>query len=176
MLRQFRDVLPRMSHVEINNNQGCNLLVAVTLVGHMRHRIVHAGGVINDKPKFAQDIVGKLGYSGSAMAKHIAFVEQTLLVNKSDGAIYLLNVPAPGSNSFVRIHYNILDDLVRYLLLYAHQLYLSLGGVPLSKFDELPVRVRSTEHLPQPDQPLNPATKGFPTANEQGGTGSEGPV
>jgi len=151
MLRQFREVLPRMKHVESNNRLDCNLLVAVTLVGHMRHFIVHAGGFVHDKPKFAHEIVSKLGYSGSGMSKHLDFIEQTLLVKKSDGAIYLLNIPAPDSNAYVRTHYDILDELVRYLLAYAHQLYLSLGGKAIDKFDELPPREGSTEQPFLPD-------------------------
>lgn len=97
MLRQFRKVLPRMASVEPNNRYNCDLQVAVTLVGQMRHQIVHAKGIVSDKMAFAEEMIRKLGYSGAGMAPHLKFIEQTLLVNSEDGAICLLNIPAPDS-------------------------------------------------------------------------------
>jgi hypothetical protein len=138
MLRQFRKMLPRMASVESNNRYNCDLRVAVTLVGQMRHQIVHAKGIIPDKKAFAEKMIRKLGYSGAGMEPHLEFIEQTLLVNSEDGAIYLLNVPAPDSTPPFRFHYDILNNLVRYLLIYAHQIYLSLGGRWIEKLESVP--------------------------------------
>lgn len=138
MLRQFRKVLPRMASVEPDNRYNCDLRVAVTLVGQMRHQIVHAKGVILDKKAFAEKMIRKLGYSGAGMAPHLEFIEQTLLVSSEDGAIYLMNVPAPDSTPPFRFHYDILNELVRYLLIYAHQVYLSLGGQWIEKLESVP--------------------------------------
>ena len=138
MLRQFRKVLPRMARVEPDNRYHCDLQVAVTLVGQMRHQIVHSKGNISDKKTFAEEIIRKLGYSGAGMAPHLEFIEQTLLVSSKDGAIYLLNLPAPDSPPPFRFHYDTLNELVRYLLIYAHQVYLSLGGQWIEKLESIP--------------------------------------
>lgn len=128
MLRQFRKVLPRMKSVEPSNQYNCDLQVAVTLVGQMRHQIVHAQGIISDRKKFAEKMIKSLGYSGAGMASHLDFIEKTLLLNSGDGAIYLLNIPAPDSSLPFRFHYDVLDVFIKFLLTYAHQVYLSLGG------------------------------------------------
>lgn len=138
MLRQFRKVLPRMASVEVDNRQKCDLQVAVTLVGHMRHQIVHARGIISDMTSFAEDLVRKLGHSGKGMAPHLEFVAEVLVVNKEDGEIHLLNLPASDSSGTPGFHYDIFNEMVRYLLVYAHQVYLSLGGEWMEKFEEIP--------------------------------------
>lgn len=138
ILRQFKKVLPRMASVERDNQNNCDLLVAVNLVGHMRHLIVHAKGIVRDKRAFAEKIVRELGYSGSGMASHLEFIEQTLWVGSEDRVIHLLNVPAPDSIPPFRFQYDILNELIRYLLIYAHQVYLSLGGQWKEKFESLP--------------------------------------
>ncbi len=138
MLRQFRKVLPRMASVEPNNRYDCDLQVAVTLVGQMRHRIVHAKGIVSDRKAFAEEVLKKLGYSGAGMAPHLDFIEKTLLVNTEDGAIYLLNIPAQDSTPPFRFHYDVLNKLIRFLLIYAHQVYLSLGGQWINKLESVP--------------------------------------
>lgn len=138
ILRQFRKMLPRMASVELNNRCKCDLQVAVTLIGHMRHQIVHAKGIIGNKKSFAEEVVRKLGYSGAGMAPHLEFIEQTLLVSPEDGAIYLLNVSKPNSNPPLRFYYDILNNLLRHLLVYAHQVYLSLGGQWVESFESVP--------------------------------------
>lgn len=135
MLRQFRKVLPRMAMVEKDNRLKCDLQTAVMLIGFMRHRIVHARGIIPDKAVFTKDLLSKLGHSGKGMDAHQDFIDGTLLLGKEDGAIRLLSVPAPDSQPPFHIHYDIFTDLIRYLLLYAHQTYLSLGGQSIAQFD-----------------------------------------
>ncbi|CAB5689257.1 Uncharacterised protein [Comamonas aquatica] len=137
MLRQFRKVLPRMKSVESSNRYNCDLLVAVTLVGGMRHKIVHAKGIISDRKEFAQRLITSLGYSGAGMAHHLDFIEKTLLVNSENGEIHLLNIPAPDSRPPFLFHYDVLDVFIRFLLTYAHQVYLSLGGHELVDYSDL---------------------------------------
>lgn len=133
MLRQLAEVLPRLQIVEKDNRAGCDLRLAVTLVGHLRHRIVHARGVIPDLDVFADDVVGKMGYSGSSRTPHLEFIRGTVLVNTADHTIHLLSVPHPDSRPPLNIRYDVFDSLIRYLLMYAHEVYLSLGGASLSR-------------------------------------------
>lgn len=141
MPRQFRKVLPRMALIERNNRYNCDLQVAVTLVGQMRHQIVHAKGIVLDKKGFAEKIVKKLGYSGLSMTPHLEFIKQTLLVGSEDGVIHLLKVPTLDSTATFRFHYDIFNEIIRYLLVYAHQVFLSLGGPFNEKLASIPQKL-----------------------------------
>jgi hypothetical protein len=97
IMRQFREVLPRVSLLEKANKLGLDLFVAVTLVAKMRHQIVHARGVILDKPKFIDDLLKELGYNGPARAQQAQFIDERLVVDGQTNAIHLqkIRVPAP---------------------------------------------------------------------------------
>ncbi len=136
MLRQLGQVLPRLKHAETQNRMECDLLVAVTLIGQMRHQIVHSRGIVTDKKAFSEGVLKKLGLSGTGAVQHLEFIDQTLLLSPQDGSIYVLKVRSPESTAPIRIHYDVFDGLVRYLLMYAHQTYLALGGLDVDRFDE----------------------------------------
>ena len=134
MLRQFKKTLPRMANLELSNRINCDFLVAVMLIGQMRHCIVHTRGIIPDKATFAAELLRKLGHSGAGMTKHLKFIDETLLVGE-EGAIQLLTATVPDSTSPIQFHDYLFDDMVRYLLMYAHQVYLSLGGTVETRFE-----------------------------------------
>lgn len=135
-MRQFRKVLPRMASVEPDNRLGGDLQVLVMLVAQMRHQIVHARGIIKDKARFLTDLLKKLGYTGAGADPHLAYLDEWLLINQEDGAIWLLDVIDSQPSPLVSIYTDNFTKIIRSLLVYAHQIYISLGGPATMRFDE----------------------------------------
>lgn len=137
MIRQFDQVLPLMHQVRRDNALGVDLWVAVLLVAQTRHQIVHGRGVVEDRDTFAKQLLSRLGISGASASEQLPFIQHSLILNPKDGAIRLLNLRHPDSVPGIQIDYDLFDGLVRFLLIYAHQLYLALGGVSRTDFDDL---------------------------------------
>lgn len=135
-MRQFRKVLPRMASVEPENRMGYDLQVAVMLIARMRHQIVHTKGVIKDKKIFLEDLITKLGYSGIGSGVHMKYLAEMLILRESDGAIWLLNVKEDRSTPSFTVYADNFTELVRVLIYYAHQIYISLGGKIIERIDE----------------------------------------
>ena len=137
ILRYFSKLMPSVQAVEEDNKLGVNLLVAVTFVASVRHKIVHAGGVVSDHGKFAAEVMKKLGMSGKGSDKHVEFISQLLLLQE-DGQIYLMKVPDDGSPKQLQVTYDIFDEYVRYLLSYAHHLSKHLAAFYAQEFQMSP--------------------------------------
>jgi hypothetical protein len=122
VLKHFRNVLPSLRQVEARNT---HLYVAALLVGSMRHRIVHARGLVQDRAQFLEDVLKAGGASQSGELR--GFLESRLLLD-DEKTIYLLKVPADNGPPLLKLSYDTFRRLADNLLAYAHQITLALGA------------------------------------------------
>ena len=93
-LNRLREKLPEFADLEKNNKIDVDLKLLVVLVEHLRHLIVHMGGVSKDREKFIEEVLKKTGYSskGKAAEEHIAFINGFFADGKQKNTIVLLEV------------------------------------------------------------------------------------
>lgn len=93
-LNRLREKLPDFADLEKNNKIGVDLKLLAILVEHLRHIIVHMGGVSKDKDKFIENVLKKTGYSskGKAAEEHIEFINGFFADGKQKNMVVLLEV------------------------------------------------------------------------------------
>jgi hypothetical protein len=122
-LNRFREKLPDFADLEKNNKINLDLKLLVILVEHLRHLIVHMGGVSKDKEKFIENVMKKTGYStkGDAADEQIKFINGFFADGKQKNTVVLLEVRV-NPEIPLDIHVDIFDMLSSGLVSCAHAL------------------------------------------------------
>lgn len=123
---RFREKLPRLAQVEVENALGINYRLAIELVEQLRHLIVHKGGVAQDRNKFIQMTLEKCGLynGGKPNAVHVKFVESFFGVDKTANSIVLIELPVKTGNSFDGFfHVDMFDRAAGIIMSYADLLH-----------------------------------------------------
>ncbi|MFP1869093.1 hypothetical protein [Lonsdalea quercina] len=132
ILNQFREKLPALVDIEINNKTSTNYRLAVTMIENFRHVIVHRNGNFGDKEEFIRQVIA---CSGVPKKNHEAAIQYILKYTrklKDVDVIYLLEKEGP----YPFIFYDVLDQLIDVLLAYAFIIKCELDKYLLSTIDD----------------------------------------
>ena len=127
IINKFRSSFPNIMKIEEKNELGVNLRLAITLIEHLRHVIVHRGGTVLDKNKFRYNILKKCGLlnNGNIAEEHTQFIDGFLGSGDYEKTIFLLEVPI-NQKIPQGAYINVLDKLTGYLMAYVHLIYVSI--------------------------------------------------
>jgi len=108
ILNHFRNKLPRLQLIEMDNDFGVNLRLAIVLIEQLRHQIVHVGGTVQDKGEFVEEVLKKSGLynNGKFDTQHKDFIESFFGSNDFQNTISLLEIqtnPKTGLNTYIDI-------------------------------------------------------------------------
>jgi len=119
IINSFRSSYPNIKLLETKNALGIDLNLAITLVEHMRHVIVHRAGVVHDKARFTENVLKKSGLfnSGNPSSTNIEFIESYFDVHEQKTIILLIEQSVQLSTHIVG-YYNIFDTLSGFLMTY----------------------------------------------------------
>lgn len=93
ILNEFNRRFSRLASLESTNALDANLRLVVGIVCEMRNRIVHERGKVTDRNEFARKVLRDAGpLTGNVVAPE-RFIGDHLVL-RSDGAIWLMNLPA----------------------------------------------------------------------------------
>lgn len=130
ILNHFRNKFPSLQQIEANNNFGINLRLAIVLIEHMRHVIVHRKGVVLDKERFVENVLKKSGLynNGKFDIQHKEFIETFFGSDNFQNTISLLEIR---TNPEIPLdtHIDIFEVLGSYLMAYALLIAECLGLV-----------------------------------------------
>ncbi|MDH5259753.1 MAG: hypothetical protein OEX07_17195 [Gammaproteobacteria bacterium] len=129
IINKFRESFPEIAHIEINNGLNINLHLAIVLIEHLRHVIVHKGGTVSDKNDFTERVLNKAGLynNGNPDKNHVSFIHAHFGVGEYKNTILLLEIktnPEVPLDTFV----DIFGALSGYLMAYAHLIFESLSN------------------------------------------------
>lgn len=121
ILNQFRKVFPELQTLESNNKLKINLKLAVILIEHLRHIIVHKGGTVSDKENFHKIVLKKSGLytNGRLKEEHVNFIDSFFGTGDYQETIVLLEIPIKPEIP-LDFHIDLFKKLSGYLLAYAH--------------------------------------------------------
>ncbi len=130
ILNHFRNKFPRLQQVENNNYFGINLRLAIVLIEHMRHVIVHGKGVVLDKEKFVEIVLKKSGLYNNGIfdIQHKEFIQTFFGSDNFQNTISLLEIRT-NPEIPLDIHIDIFEVLGGYLMAYSLLLAECLGMV-----------------------------------------------
>lgn len=98
ILARLRSIYPGLAASEARAKpMDRNLRLHVELIANLRHKIVHARGVISDRNGFVEQVLTKCGLwnNGRPKVEHRAAVEAYLSPNADDCFVTLIEVDAP---------------------------------------------------------------------------------
>lgn len=122
IFNRFKKVFPEIEKLEVSNGVKINFRFVIVLIEHLRHIIVHKGGVVSDKNKFIDDVLKKSGLhnNGKPDVKDVDFINS--FFGKAvayQNTVVLLEVRIH-QNEPIDFHINIFDMLSGYLVSYAY--------------------------------------------------------
>lgn len=122
ILNRFRTAYPELCNIEANNALKVDLKLAIVLIEHLRHIIVHKGGVATDKQKFIEQVLKKAGFfnNGNYREEHVDFIRKFFCAGKYKNMVVILEVPIQPEVPIINIHENVFDLLSGYLVSYSH--------------------------------------------------------
>lgn len=115
ILNKFREKLPELVDIEINNKKSINYRLAVTMIENFRHVIVHRNGSFGDKEEFIKNVINYSGVPKKNYEAAVQYIVQFTGELKGNDVVYLLEKEGPLPFMF----YNTLDHLLDVLLGYA---------------------------------------------------------
>lgn len=127
IINQFKTNYPGISEIENQNALNINLRLAVILIEHLRHIIVHNGGVVTDKAAFIKRVLEKSGLynNGKYDETHKCFIKNLFGNNEYENTVVLLEIRIHPEVPF-DLHINVFDTLSGYLMTYAHIIFENL--------------------------------------------------
>lgn len=127
IINQFKRNYPGISEIENKNALNINLRLAVILIEHLRHIIVHNGGVVTDKTAFIKRVLEKSGLynNGKYDKMHESFIKNLFGNNEYENTVVLLEIRIHPELPF-DLHQNVFDILSGYLMSYAHIIFENL--------------------------------------------------
>ncbi|MCX6567138.1 MAG: hypothetical protein NTW38_12100 [Candidatus Aminicenantes bacterium] len=124
ILTRLRELYPQLVDLEIKNRLDVNLKLAIELIAHLRHYIVHRGGLVTSRDAFLESVLKKCGFwnNGKYHEDYEAFIYRFFGTGEYENVISILEI---------RIHPEIpldiqldpFDELTRYLVGYASLVY-----------------------------------------------------
>ncbi len=123
IIRLFRKKFDDLRKVEVSNELGVNLGLAIALIEQFRHVIVHRGGVVGDKEEFIKRVLRKanLERNGKYDEEDDSFIRQYFGAGDYGNVIMLLEVPTDPEVP-LDTYISIFDELTGYLIAYSHLL------------------------------------------------------
>ena len=134
ILNRLRAVYPDLETVERANKLGVNLRIALELIESLRHKVVHARGVVADLEEFTKGVLERSGLwnGGKPNGDHRTFVQRYLRPHPDGGhLVTLLEVQAAPNIVSIEIVYPVFRGLIGYLLTYARLIRLSANGMSI---------------------------------------------
>ena len=124
LLTRIRDLYPELRSVEENNIYNVHVRVAVELIEHLRHRIVHSRGVVNDLDEFVTQILKRSGLwnNGKPKAGLKLFVERFFHHSSGTYTVSLSERRAAPTGVPLDSFYDVWDELMGYLIAYAYSI------------------------------------------------------
>lgn len=123
----FKTNFPEISEIENNNALDINLRLAVILIEHLRHIIVHNGGVVTDKTDFIKRVLEKSGLynNGKYDETHESFIKNLFGNDEHENTVVLLEIRIHPEVP-IDVYVNVFDVLSGYLMTYAHIIFENL--------------------------------------------------
>lgn len=139
IINRFRECLPNIASLEVNNGLEINLRLAIKLVEFLRHVIVHKGGNVSDKDEFIKQVLQKSGLynNGSYDESHLDFINLFFGTGEYKNTIRLLEVPTEPQIP-LDTYINVFQVLSNYLMAYAHLVYEEVENCIKSQFCRTP--------------------------------------
>jgi hypothetical protein len=127
ILNRIREKLPEFAALEKTNSLGIDLKLVVILIEHLRHLIVHNGGITSDTKEFINKVLKKAGYSveGNDSKDRIEYIDSFFANWKNRSTVFLHEVSVLPDIP-LGIHVDVFDDLCSSLVSSAHALSESL--------------------------------------------------
>ncbi|SFB12629.1 hypothetical protein SAMN04515620_11977 [Collimonas sp. OK607] len=134
ILAQFKRKFPEIGELAFNNACNANLDFALTLIEHLRHLIVHKGGVASDRVKFSKQVLEKAGLfrNGKPSAEHTAIIDGSFGAGEYKNTIALLETRQKSLLPLV-IEHSPFDTLTGLLMTYAHLIFVTLNAITQQK-------------------------------------------
>ena len=132
ILNRLRALYPDLETVERANELGVNLRIALELIESLRHKVVHARGVVADLKEFTKGVLERCGLwnEDKPNEDHRTFVRRYLRPQPDGGHIVtLLEVHAAPIKVPIEIVHDVFGGLIGYLLTYAFLIGLSANGM-----------------------------------------------
>ncbi|WP_028304405.1 hypothetical protein [Oceanospirillum maris] len=126
IIKDLKKVLPIINDAESNNSLNIDLGFAIAMIEMFRHIIVHNGGRVKNKDDFSNKIFEKCGLSkkGQIADEYRNYILYFFGRDYFEDKILLLERPI--DSGLPGHHKNIVDELNRYLMAYAHMVYIAL--------------------------------------------------
>lgn len=121
ILTQLRKCFPEFAKAETSNALQINLKVLVVMCQKFRHHIVHDGGYINDPDHLTKKILDEATIIGKARDAQEGFIRSYMGQHDGRTVVSLLEIASEDSPlSGLGAHYDICDQLLKFLVSYAH--------------------------------------------------------
>lgn len=117
ILERFRHVVPNVSHIEIYNRNNTNYRLAITLVEHFRHIIVHYGGNFKNKDEFIKTVLNKANIGNNTREAALSYINQFTGAIDDMDTILLLDAPLMGGVMFFERLNKLIEAIVSYAFL-----------------------------------------------------------
>lgn len=127
ILNHLRKILPNLGIVETANKLEVNLKLTTLLVEHLRHLIVHTGGISNDPSEFKSRVLEAAGLynNGKFKAEHEALIDSVFGTGEYSNLIMLLEIP--GDYVLPGLRYNVLEQVNGWLMAHAEVILINLN-------------------------------------------------
>ncbi len=129
VLTRLRALYPQLVNFETNNKLNVNLKVAIELIAHLRHIIVHKGGVVASRGAFLESVLKKCGLwnNGKYHEGYGVFVDKFFGGGEYENVISLLEIRVHPEIP-LDIHHDLFGELTGYLMAYAILVYEIASG------------------------------------------------
>lgn len=129
ILTRLRALYPELVDVETNNKLNVNLKLAIELIAHLRHIIVHRGGLVASQGAFLESVLKKCGLwnNGQYHEGYEAFVHKFFGGGEYENVISLLEIRVHPEIP-LDIHRDLFGELTGYLMAYAVLVYEIASG------------------------------------------------
>ncbi|HED04401.1 MAG TPA: hypothetical protein ENI60_06505 [Candidatus Fraserbacteria bacterium] len=124
ILNRFRKQFPELKVIETKNELKTNLSLAITLIGKLRHIIVHKGGQVDSKDDFIKIVTQQSGLynNGNIAQENLDFINEFFGENEYSNLITILEVRVRPEIP-LDIHVSLFGGLTNFLMAYAFLIY-----------------------------------------------------
>ncbi|EFN5017362.1 hypothetical protein [Escherichia coli] len=115
ILKHIRSVVDAFSYVEDDNKSGKKYKTINVVTEHLRHVIVHRGGIFGDLDKFKDRVCSKADVNKKSKESVHDFIDSFVGLHKGTKIVLLTEIPASGYPSFMNAQYSRINFLIQTL-------------------------------------------------------------